>query len=319
MTSIPASRRARAMILAPRSWPSRPTFATPTLIARSLLPILPGRVCRARGEHRTPSRLSPAGTEVGDEEGDAGQEEEHPAEQADHVPGPYAGRHKERRGDDEEHPSQEVVPLVPARTIFGHAKLLSYKNGGGPSYHRPVRPRGRAREICALPPELPDVVPEHVEADDEDRRDDELPEELVEQDEGGHRGEAYVRAADEVGEASPEPGLGEGEERDAHDEHRDQVLLLEDGDGDEDDEHEADAHGGPRLGHPAEPELRRGRRPVRPGDVGPRRVPLPGLQPPGVLRERARDGVVRREPRPEPAELPGELGDAPSRLPATRV
>src|SRR4028118_485584 len=127
MTSIPASRRARAMILAPRSWPSSPTFATTTLIVRSIPPILTGRVCRARGEHRTPSRLSPAGTEVGDEEGDAGQEEEHPAEQADHVPGPYAGRHKERRGDDEEHPSQEVVPLVPARTIFGHAKLLSYK------------------------------------------------------------------------------------------------------------------------------------------------------------------------------------------------
>src|SRR5581483_12355132 len=32
MTSIPASRRARAMIFAPRSWPSRPGFATTTLI-----------------------------------------------------------------------------------------------------------------------------------------------------------------------------------------------------------------------------------------------------------------------------------------------
>src|SRR5437867_8157184 len=28
MTSNPASRRARAMILAPRSWPSKPTFPT---------------------------------------------------------------------------------------------------------------------------------------------------------------------------------------------------------------------------------------------------------------------------------------------------
>src|SRR4028118_345019 len=165
MTSIPASRRARAMILAPRSWPSSPTFATTTLIVRSILPILTGRVCRARGEHRTPSRLSSAGTEVGDEEGDAGEEEEHPAEQADHVPGPYAGRHKERRGDDEEHPSQEAVPLVPVRAVFGHANLLSQGCGGGPSYHRPVRPRGRGREISGLPPELPDVVPEHVAAD----------------------------------------------------------------------------------------------------------------------------------------------------------
>src|SRR4029079_1683052 len=32
MTSIPASRSARAMIFAPRSWPSRPGFATTTLI-----------------------------------------------------------------------------------------------------------------------------------------------------------------------------------------------------------------------------------------------------------------------------------------------
>src|SRR5215208_6042693 len=32
MTSIPASRSARAMIFAPRSWPSRPGFAITTLI-----------------------------------------------------------------------------------------------------------------------------------------------------------------------------------------------------------------------------------------------------------------------------------------------
>src|SRR3954467_6914158 len=31
MTSMPASRRARAMTLAPRSWPSRPGFAMTTL------------------------------------------------------------------------------------------------------------------------------------------------------------------------------------------------------------------------------------------------------------------------------------------------
>jgi hypothetical protein len=35
MTSIPASRRARAMIFAPRSWPSRPGLATTTLIFRA--------------------------------------------------------------------------------------------------------------------------------------------------------------------------------------------------------------------------------------------------------------------------------------------
>src|SRR6266568_2323974 len=35
MTSIPASRRARAITLAPRSWPSRPGLATRTRIFRS--------------------------------------------------------------------------------------------------------------------------------------------------------------------------------------------------------------------------------------------------------------------------------------------
>src|SRR5215216_327994 len=37
MTSIPASRRARAMILAPLSCPSRPTFATITLIVCAMV------------------------------------------------------------------------------------------------------------------------------------------------------------------------------------------------------------------------------------------------------------------------------------------
>src|SRR6185312_7278031 len=35
MTSIPASRRAVAMTLAPRSWPSSPTLATRTRMGRS--------------------------------------------------------------------------------------------------------------------------------------------------------------------------------------------------------------------------------------------------------------------------------------------
>src|SRR5689334_21570478 len=40
MTSIPASRRERAMIFAPRSWPSRPGFATTTRMG----PLIAGRV-----------------------------------------------------------------------------------------------------------------------------------------------------------------------------------------------------------------------------------------------------------------------------------
>src|SRR3954469_24515132 len=37
MTSMPASRRARAMIFAPRSWPSRPGLATTTRIFRAVV------------------------------------------------------------------------------------------------------------------------------------------------------------------------------------------------------------------------------------------------------------------------------------------
>src|ERR671930_223807 len=40
MTSMPASRSARAMIFAPRSWPSRPGFAMTTLIFRATRRIL---------------------------------------------------------------------------------------------------------------------------------------------------------------------------------------------------------------------------------------------------------------------------------------
>src|SRR5512132_638715 len=36
MTSMPASRSARAMIFAPRSWPSRPGLATTTRILRAV-------------------------------------------------------------------------------------------------------------------------------------------------------------------------------------------------------------------------------------------------------------------------------------------
>src|SRR5216117_3749032 len=42
MTSIPASRSARAMIFAPRSWPSRPGFAITTRIFRAMTESLRG-------------------------------------------------------------------------------------------------------------------------------------------------------------------------------------------------------------------------------------------------------------------------------------
>src|SRR6185436_11719901 len=57
MTSIPASRRARAMIFAPRSWPSRPGFAMTTRIA-------PGTSAEYRGaphRHRLLSGMAEPG------------------------------------------------------------------------------------------------------------------------------------------------------------------------------------------------------------------------------------------------------------------
>src|SRR4051794_1617849 len=42
MTSMPASRRARAMILAPRSWPSKPGLATTTRILRAVAVVIDG-------------------------------------------------------------------------------------------------------------------------------------------------------------------------------------------------------------------------------------------------------------------------------------
>src|SRR3954451_25311340 len=59
MTSMPASRSVRAMILAPRSCPSRPGLATTTRILRLLAPAsVPARrpPTRQPGPSRTPLR-----------------------------------------------------------------------------------------------------------------------------------------------------------------------------------------------------------------------------------------------------------------------
>ncbi len=48
MTSMPASRSARAMIFAPRSWPSRPGLATTTRIFFSEVTLMGSRA-RRRG------------------------------------------------------------------------------------------------------------------------------------------------------------------------------------------------------------------------------------------------------------------------------
>src|ERR1051326_632549 len=51
MTSMPASRSARAMIFAPRSWPSRPGLATTTRIFRLAGSGMPAADCMARRAH----------------------------------------------------------------------------------------------------------------------------------------------------------------------------------------------------------------------------------------------------------------------------
>src|SRR3954464_7494892 len=62
MTSMPASRRARAMILAPRSWPSRPGLATTTRIFRVWV-LFTARGCYGSG--RVPRRDGGAGMLAG--------------------------------------------------------------------------------------------------------------------------------------------------------------------------------------------------------------------------------------------------------------
>src|SRR5256885_16374359 len=65
MTSIPASRSDLAMILAPRSWPSRPGFATTTRMG----PLIAGRVYTrsrlGRREHDQDREVGGDGVEAG--------------------------------------------------------------------------------------------------------------------------------------------------------------------------------------------------------------------------------------------------------------
>src|SRR5215213_6485372 len=95
MTSIPASRSARAMIFAPRSCPSRPGLATTTRILRLLTG---GRLARARGlpadAPRGASRLQrAAAAQVGAERERREAEEGDPAhvEAGRREPGAVAG------------------------------------------------------------------------------------------------------------------------------------------------------------------------------------------------------------------------------------
>src|SRR3954466_12044571 len=72
MTSMPASRRGRAMIFAPRSWPSRPGLATTTRILRAVAALTGGADPTSRRPPRAPpladvERHRHAGVHVADE------------------------------------------------------------------------------------------------------------------------------------------------------------------------------------------------------------------------------------------------------------
>src|SRR4051812_45583263 len=73
MTSIPASRRARAMIFAPRSCPSRPGFATTTRIFLLLLPsaMRAGSLTRLSPPPGEQARADQAEAEQGEQGGPA--------------------------------------------------------------------------------------------------------------------------------------------------------------------------------------------------------------------------------------------------------
>src|SRR5215211_5437079 len=98
--------------------------------------------------------------------------------------------------------------------------------------------------------ELPQVLPQYVESDTQDRKDYDLPEEVLEEDQGAHDRQRDVDTDYEPGESPPETGLDEGEHGDGQDERGEQVLSLIGEDADERQEHQTDADRSPELRHP---------------------------------------------------------------------
>src|SRR2546427_4341146 len=107
MTSYPASRSARATILAPRSWPSRPGFATTirkvSATATNIEPshVAPGHRLALRAESQDPR--SPARPEALDPDRAAGP--------VSGPPGPGLGDRAARRGRHP--PRRRLVPALP--------------------------------------------------------------------------------------------------------------------------------------------------------------------------------------------------------------
>src|SRR3954451_10668370 len=116
MTSIPASRSARAMIFAPRSCPSRPGLATTTRILRLAGSGMDGSELYGRGGF-----ASLAGLEVGRQLGSAHLLARHAA----------AGE-REREADGDDVAGRRSVPASPGRSgaRHGHARRRAGRRPG---------------------------------------------------------------------------------------------------------------------------------------------------------------------------------------------
>src|SRR5215204_666428 len=82
------------------------------------------------------------------------------------------------------------------------------------------------RAGATLPPKLPQVLPENVEAHGQHRQDDYLPEVPVEKDESTYHRQADVGADHEPVKPLPETGFDERKHGDGKDEREEQVLSL---------------------------------------------------------------------------------------------
>src|ERR671930_2554207 len=122
MTSIPASRRARAMIFAPRSWPSRPGLAITTRILRAMTEVSPlplgQRVVGAVGAHPP----APAADPEHDRD-----EQDQPHDDSDRQEEPYGAQPRLPLGD-----------LAQQRAAGGAARRRSLLAGRGPVVDEPV-------------------------------------------------------------------------------------------------------------------------------------------------------------------------------------
>src|SRR3954467_260006 len=110
-------------------------------------------------------------------------------------------------------PEINRTPLARARTGSERtwvSSLLSLR-GVSDGCRREV---ARRRELPFLPSKLSQVIPQDVDAQDHHGSTDDLPEELVGDDQRRHHGESYGRACHQVGQPAAESRLDQQEQGD---------------------------------------------------------------------------------------------------------